>query len=195
MPTWPGVNGLKTSFCLVYELWTFNECIPGIYSNPQIYSIILVQLQVRLHRIMIGPGKGKFTALEDLEPAIRENVVYPQRRGNIHIGPADTEPLLQEGILPAAPDRTIRIGIGDIVEIAADDAGIRTLIQLGPHLPGLVPPMFECIPQLDGNGTGGIYNTILYILDDLDIVKLLTAEEHGLKMGRKYPDGVLPGKD
>src|SRR5580658_6726977 len=38
--------GVKTSFCLVYELWTFNALIPVLYSNQLRYDNTMSSLFV-----------------------------------------------------------------------------------------------------------------------------------------------------
>src|ERR1700722_1927237 len=116
MPTWPGVRGVKTSFCLVYELWTFNTLIPGKYrviirgsegTEISRFSGTLpgvIPAQVGFHRVVIRPGGRHFAALENIGVLVGENVVDPQCRGDVFICPADPESFLQPGILPGAAD-------------------------------------------------------------------------------------------
>ena len=104
---------------------------------------------------------------------------------------ADTEAFLDIGVLPAAPDGEIGKGIGDIVEIPANNCRMRAFVQFRPYLFGLVSPQAECIAKLFGDGTGGHEDAVVDILYDLDIVKILAFEEDGLEVGGKYPDSVF----
>jgi hypothetical protein len=183
--------GMNSSFFLVYELKTFNtDGVIRWFLNPRRYNIVghpktvlpgnsllcLRQLKVGYDRIMVRPGEGKFPALSDRQPWVGQDVIYPQCRGYVDISTANAEAFFDIGVLPAAPDGEIGIRIGNIVEIPANHCRMRAFVQLCPYLFGLVSPQAKCITELFGDGTGGHEDAVVYILDDLDIVKVLALE-------------------
>jgi hypothetical protein len=55
--------------------------------------------------------------------------------------------------------------------------------------------MSKGITELLCNGFGGGKNAVVHVLDNLDIVKVLTSEEDGLEMGGKDPDRIISDTD
>jgi len=111
------------------------------------------ELQIRHHRIMVRIREGKLPALEHRQTGVRQNVVYPQRRGYMNVSTANTKTFCDIGVLPIATDGKISIGVGDIIEITAYEGGIRTFIQLRPNLFGLVSPLAKGVTKLFDDGT------------------------------------------
>ena len=142
--------------------------------------------------MMIGIAIDKAGTLQYIQIGISEDIVDAQRGGDIDIGPADAKSLFQEGVLPVTANIIISIGIRDVIEVTADDPGIGTFVELFPDLHGLVCPMSEGITELHCNGFGGGKNTIVHILDNLYIMKVLTPEEDGLEVSGKDPDRIIP---
>lgn len=134
----------------------------------------------------------KAGTLQYVQVRVGEDIVDAQCGGDIDIGPADTESLFQKSILPVAADIIIGIGIGDVIEVTADDPGIGAFVELFPDLHGLVCPMSKGITELLCNGFGGGKNAVIHVLNNLYIVKVLTPEEDGLEMGGKDPDRIIP---
>jgi hypothetical protein len=133
--------------------------------------------------------------LQYVQIRVGENIIDTQRGGDIDIGPADAESLFQEGVLPVAADIIIGIGIGDVIEVTADNPGVRAFVELFPDLHGLVCSMPKGITELLRNRSGGGKNAVVHVLDDLYIMKVLTPEEHGLEMGGIDPDRIISDAD
>jgi len=93
------------------------------------------------------------------------------------IGPANAEAFCDKSVLPTIPDGEICIGIGDIIKISANDSRMRAFIQLCAYLFGLVSPPAKSIAKLFCDGSGSLENTIVDLLDDLDVMKVLCPEE------------------
>ena len=155
----------------------------------------LVYKEVRNNRVMIRISVDKAGTLQYVQIRAGENIVDAKRGRDIDIGPADAKALFQEGVLPVAADIVVGIGIGDVIEVAADDPGIGTFVELFPDLQGLVGPMLKGITEFLRNGFGGGKNAVVHVLDNLYIMKILTPEEDGLEMGGKDPDRIIPDAD
>ena len=145
--------------------------------------------------MMIRITIDKAGTLQYIQVRVGEDIVDAQCGGYIDIGSADAESLFQKGVLPFAADIIIGIGIGDVIEVAADDPGIGTFVELFPDLHGLIRPMSEGITELLCDGFGGSKNAVVHVLDNLYIMKVLASEEDGLEMGGKDPDRVIPDPD
>jgi len=149
------------------------------------------QQQVRHHRIMVRVRKGKFPALKHRQAGVRQNVVNPQRRGYIDVSTADAKAPRYIRILPIATDGEIGVRVGDIVKIAAYQGRVGAFIQLCPNLFGLVSPLAKGIAKLFGDGSGCRQDTVIDILDDLDVMEILGFEQDRLQVGRKHPYRVI----
>ena len=152
-------------------------------------------LEVSYEGVMIRISIDKAGALQYIQVWVGEDIIDAKRGRDIDIGPADAKSLFKEGVLPVAADIKIGIGIGDVIEVTADDPGIGAFVELFPDLHGLVCPMSEGITKLHCNGFGSGKNTVVHVLDDLYIMEVLAPEEDGLEMSGKDPDRIVPDAD
>ena len=131
---------------------------------------------------MIGVRQAEPGALQDVDAGVGQDIIDAQSRGNIGISAADAEPLFNKGVAPGAPDREIGIGVGDIVEVPADNGGIRAAVKLLPNLHGLFGAETKGIPKLFRDGHGCGEDAVIDIPDDLEIVEILAAKQYRLQM-------------
>lgn len=145
------------------------------------------QLQISDDRMVIRVRQGKFSALQDIDAGVSQDIIDTQGGGNMDIGPADAKTFFNKSIPSRALDRKISIGIGDIVEIPANNGRVRAFVQLLPHFQGLLAPQAEGEPELLDDGLRSRKNTVIDIFDDLQVMKILAAEQHRLQMRGKDP--------
>ena len=125
-----------------------------------------------------------------LEMFVGQDIIDPQcgRQGNE--AAANTKAFFKEGVLPAVLDMEISEGVGHIIEIAAENGGVRTGIQRFPHPGSLYAPPAEGQSHLHKNILRRHQGFFVLRADLLQVVVVAFFEFERLQVRGKQSYGI-----
>lgn len=97
-------------------------------------SALLFKIKIGDDGVMVADLPGQAGILADYEFFIGKNIVNAERGRNAIKGTANTGSFLSKRIFQAMTDLVVRIAVGNIIKIAANNYRVRAFIDLLPHV-------------------------------------------------------------
>ena len=99
--------------------------------------------QVAYQHEMVGVLAGDAFELKYVQFIICQDIIDPEGGGQAGKAAPDPGTFFQEGILQVAPDCKIGIGIGDIIQVGADQVGMGAVTYYFMYDIGLQAPVSD----------------------------------------------------